>query len=43
VELKQPKAAIQAAQAALQRNPDSKEAFKWMGKAHAMLGNWIDA
>jgi hypothetical protein len=31
--MKAPKAAVQAATAALVRNPDSKEGYKWRGKA----------
>ncbi len=38
---KKPNAAIRDASHALSLNPDSYIAFKWRGKAHALLGNWF--
>lgn len=40
VKLQKPNAAIRDGKAALERNPDSAAAFKWIGRAEAMRGEW---
>eukprot|EP00047_Mylnosiga_fluctuans_P003271 m.228318 g.228318 ORF g.228318 m.228318 type:complete len:443 (-) comp11726_c0_seq1:48-1376(-) len=43
LQLKKPNAAVADAGHALRLNPDSALAFKWRGKAYALLGKWVEA
>ena len=41
IRLEKPNAAIRDCDAAIALNPDSAAAFKWRGKAHRLLGDWV--
>lgn len=43
IKLKKPMAAIRDCDAAIAHNPDSAKAYKYRGKAKAMLGQWVEA
>jgi suppressor of tumorigenicity protein 13 len=43
IQLQKPKACIRVCNRALQINPDSAVAFKFRGRAHRLLGNWVES
>lgn len=43
IQMQKPNAAIRDCNRAIQINADSAQAYKWRGKAHQLLGHWVQA
>lgn len=43
VQMQKPNAAIRDCNRAIQINVDSAQPYKWRGKAHQLLGHWVEA